>query len=118
MKKLLFPLVWLALSIPLQAQNMTATATWVQLNTLTDAQAFPYALKDGATSTPLSGVICRVVGGVTECHATVPLPSQGHHDFSIVTTGTNAATPFLIGVQNGAPNGYTVTITVKPAMRD
>lgn len=111
--KTIIALAFVLLAVPVQAQ--TATATWVQFNTLTEAQSFPYALKDGATSTPLSAVTCRVVSGVTECSAKVPLPSNGPHNFSIVSSNLAAAKPVLIGITAGAPYGYTVTVTVKYA---
>lgn len=117
MKMIVFALALLSLSVPVQAQTATATATWVQLNTLPDAQSFKYSLKDGtATSVPLTGVTCATVTGVTQCSATVPLPSSGPHSFVLIASSPDgalsAASPVLLGIMPGAPNGFKITITV------
>lgn len=111
----------LSLQAPTRAQA-TATASWVQGNTLTDATTFKYALLDlGPTPAPppvaVTNPTCAVVQAVVVCQGQVPLPSAGPHKFSLTATSPDgnlsAASPVLTGVMPGAPTGFKVIVTTQ-----
>lgn len=115
---LLCLLCLLYLTPPVSAQAVsTAKATWVQQNAVADAQAFKYTLKDGTgTPVPVTNTACVVAQGVVTCSGDVPLPAAGPHQFTLIAAtadgSLSAASPVLVGVMPGAPQGFKVIVTV------
>lgn len=109
-----------ALSAAAQTSTVSVKATWVQQNAVADAQSFTYVLKDNsvtpATLVAVTNVACVVAQGVVTCAGDVPLPAAGPHAFQLLASSPDgnltAASPILVGVMPGAPQGFKIKITV------
>jgi hypothetical protein len=102
-----------------QTTTTTSTATWVQGNTLADAQSFKYALLDvqvpNTPPVPVATPTCQLAQAVVVCQGQVPPPAAGPHKFVLQASSPDgnltASSSQLVGIMPGAPSGFKVVVT-------